>query len=297
MVKSMTGFGRCEISEGDRKVTVEMKSVNHRYLDLGVKIPKKLGFFEPAVRNLVKKELKRGKVDVYISYEDLSESDKSLRYNALLAGRYAEYIRQISAEFGVPDDLTACSLSRYPDVLVMEEAEDDEDELRGLLERAVNGALEEMTRTRAAEGENLKKDLIGKLDELLIQVDFVEKRSPQLIAEYRAKLEEKVKELLADSQIDEGRVAAEVTIFADKVCIDEEIVRLKSHFQHMKSVLEEKEGAGKDGVGRKLDFIAQEMNREANTILSKANDLEISNAGIELKTGIEKIREQIQNVE
>ncbi len=292
MVKSMTGFGRCEISEGDRKMTVEMKSVNHRYLDVNIKMPKKLNFFESAIRSLLKAYLQRGKVDLFITYEDLSEGKGSLRYNRELAAEYLKYLTQMSQEFGLENDVKASVLSRYPDVLVMEEGEDNEEELWKLLEQALKGACEQMVETRAKEGENLKKDLMAKLDEMLIHVAWIEERSPQIVAEYRKKLEDKVHELLADAQVEESRLATEITIFADKICVDEELVRLRSHIKHTKAVLEEK-----DSVGRKLDFIAQEMNREANTILSKANDLEVSNRAIELKTGIEKVREQIQNIE
>lgn len=292
MVKSMTGFGRCEVSEGDRKMTVEMKSVNHRYLDVSIKMPKKLNFFESAIRSLLKTYLQRGKVDLFITCEDLSEAKGALRYNRELAAEYLKYLNQMAEEFGLENDVKASALSRYPEVLVMEEAQDNEEELWKLLEQALKGACVQMVETRSKEGENLKKDLNDKLDEMLEHVAFIEERAPQIVAEYRKKLEDKVQELLADAQIEESRLAAEVTIFADKICVDEELVRLRSHIEHTKAVLQEK-----DSVGRKLDFIAQEMNREANTILSKANDLEVSNRAIELKTGIEKVREQIQNIE
>ena len=292
MVKSMTGFGRCEISEGDRKMTVEMKSVNHRYLDVAIKMPNKLNFFESAIRSLLKTYIQRGKVDVFITYEDLSEANTTLRYNQALAAEYLKYLNQMAEEFHLEQDVKVSALSRYPEVLVMEEVQEDEEELWKLLEKAVKGACEQFVETRIREGENLKRDLLIKLDELLEHVAYVEERSPQIVAEYREKLTEKVKELLADTQMEESRIAAEVTIYADKICVDEEIVRLKSHIKHTKETLEKE-----DSVGRKLDFIAQEMNREANTILSKANDLEVSNHAIELKTGIEKVREQIQNIE
>ena len=292
MVKSMTGFGRCEISEGDRKMTVEMKSVNHRYLDVAIKMPKKLNFFESAIRSLLKTYIQRGKVDVFITYEDLSEANTTLRYNQALAAEYLKYLNQMAEEFHLEQDVKVSALSRYPEVLVMEEVQEDEEELWKLLEKGVKGACEQFVETRIREGEDLKRDLLIKLDELLEHVAYVEERSPQIVAEYREKLTEKVKELLADTQMEESRIAAEVTIYADKICVDEEIVRLKSHIKHTKETLEKE-----DSVGRKLDFIAQEMNREANTILSKSNDLEVSNHAIELKTGIEKVREQIQNIE
>ena len=195
-------------------------------------------------------------------------------------------------KFTLENDIRVSTLSRYPEVLTMEEKMDDEEELWKGLKKALDGAIAQFVQTRTVEGENLKKDLIAKLDGMLELVGQIEERAPKIIAEYREKLEGKVKELLEDTQIDEGRIASEIVIFADKICTDEEVVRLKSHIQHMRSTLEEQEG-----IGRKLDFIAQEMNREANTILSKANDLETSNIGIELKTEIEKVREQIQNIE
>ena len=292
MVKSMTGFGRCEVSEGDRKMTVEMKSVNHRYLDVNIKMPKKLNFFESAIRSLLKTYLQRGKVDLFITCEDLSETKGVLKYNRELATEYLSYLNQMSEEFGLENDVKAGALSRYPEVLVMEEAQDNEEELWKILEEALKGACVQMVETRSKEGENLKKDLLDKLDEMLEHVAFIEERSPQIVADYRKKRMDKIQELLADAQIEESRLATEVIIFADKICVDEELVRLRSHIEHTKAVLQEK-----DSVGRKLDFIAQEMNREANTILSKANDLEVSNRAIELKTGIEKVREQIQNIE
>ena len=281
MIKSMTGFGRCEVQKENRKFTVELKSVNHRYLDVNIRMPKKLNFFETSIRTLLKSYASRGKVDIFITYEDASQSQVSVRYHAGIAGEYLKYLQQMETEFGLENE-----------VFTMEEQAEDEDKLWNGLKEALEGAFRQFVETRTAEGENLKKDLLEKLSYLEGQVGKVEERSPQIVAEYRAKLEAKVKELLEDVQIDESRIAAEVILFADKICTDEEVVRLKSHIQHMRLTLEEKEG-----IGRKLDFIAQEMNREANTILSKANDLEVSNLAIGLKTEIEKIREQIQNIE
>ena len=292
MIKSMTGFGRCEIQNGSRKFTVELKSVNHRYLDVNIRMPKKLNFFETAIRTLLKSYANRGKVDIFITYEDLSQSQVSVKYNAALAAEYLRYLRQMEEEFGLENDVRVSTLSRYPEVFTMEEQSEDEEELWNGLKEALEGAFGQFVETRKAEGENLKKDILSKLDFLETEIVFVEERSPQIVAEYRAKLEEKMKELLADTQIEDSRIAAEVILFADKICTDEEVVRLKSHIRHMRATLEEKEG-----IGRKLDFIAQEMNREANTILSKANDLEVSDRAISLKTEVEKIREQIQNIE
>ena len=292
MIKSMTGFGRCEIQKESRKFTVELKSVNHRYLDVNIRMPKKLNFFETAIRTLLKSYANRGKIDIFITYEDISQAQVSVKYNAALAAEYLKYLRQMEEEFGLENDVRVSTLSRYPEVFTMEEQSEDEEELWNGLKEALEGAFGQFVETRKAEGENLKKDILSKLDSLEKEIVFVEERSPQIVAEYRAKLEDKIKELLADTQIEDSRIAAEVILFADKICTDEEVVRLKSHIQHMRNTLEEKEG-----IGRKLDFIAQEMNREANTILSKANDLEVSNHAITLKTEIEKIREQIQNIE
>lgn len=292
MIKSMTGFGRCEFTDEKRKFTVELKSVNHRYLDVNIKMPKKLNFFESSIRALLKEYIERGKVDVYITYEDYTEDNYALKYNSALAAQYLDYLNRMAEEFGLENDIRVSNLSRYPDVLVMEEQDVDEKELWDGLERALRGACEQFVASRIKEGENLKVDLIDKLDHMISYVDFIEKRSPQIMEEYRKRLEDKIKEILGDRQMDDGRIATEVTIYADKVCVDEETVRLRSHINTTKDTL--LEGGS---IGRKLDFIAQEMNREANTILSKANNMEISDTGINLKTSIEKVREQIQNIE
>lgn len=292
MIKSMTGFGRCEVQKDSRKFTVELKSVNHRYLDVNIRMPKKLNFFETAIRMLLKSYANRGKVDIFITYEDLSQTQVSVKYNAALAAEYLKYLRQMEEEFGLENDVRISTLSRYPEVFTMEEQSEDEEELWNGLKEALEGAFTQFVQTRQTEGGNLKKDILSKLDILMEQIGFIEVRSPQIVAGYRAKLEDKMKELLADTQIEESRIAAEVILFADKICTDEEVVRLKSHIRHMRDTLEEK-----DEIGRKLDFIAQEMNREANTILSKANDIDVSDHAIRLKTEIEKIREQIQNIE
>ncbi len=292
MIKSMTGFGRCEIQKESRKFTVELKSVNHRYLDVNIRMPKKLNFFDTAIRTLLKSYANRGKVDIFISYEDLSQSQVSVKYNETIAAEYMKYFCQMEEKFGLENDVRVSTLARCPEVFTMEEQAEDEEELWNGLKEALEGAFTQFVETRKTEGENLKKDILSKLNALEEQISFIEERSPQIVAEYRAKLEEKMKELLSDTQIEENRIAAEVILFADKICTDEEVVRLKSHIRHMRSTLEEK-----DEIGRKLDFIAQEMNREANTILSKANDIEVSDRAISLKTEIEKIREQIQNIE
>lgn len=292
MLKSMTGFGRFEESDVKRKIVVEMKAVNHRYCDLSIKMPKKLSFFDAGIRNLLKQYVSRGKVDVFITYEDLTETKACVKYNEEIAREYYNHLTKMSETFSIKNDVTVSSLARFPEVFVLEEQTIDEEELWKSVESVVREAAKRLVDSRITEGEALKKDILTKLDFLLDNVAFIEERSPQIVAEYRQKITTKVGELLKDTQIEESILATEVILYADKTCVDEEIVRLKSHINHMKETL-------KDGIeiGRKLDFIAQEMNREANTILSKINDIEVSNRAINLKTDIEKIREQIQNIE
>ena len=292
MIKSMTGFGRSEIVKGNRKISVEIKSVNHRYLEAGIKMPKKLNVFESRMRDLLKKYATRGKIDIFINSEDDSESQVNLKFNQNIADEYMAIFNNMSEKYNLKNDMTVGGLARFPEVITMDEVQEDEEELWHFIEEAMKAALEQFVNTRILEGENLKKDLLGKLDHMEELVAFVEKRSPEIMKEYRSKLESKVKELLGDTTIDESRIATEVIIYADKICVDEETVRLRSHIEHARKCLNED-----GGIGRKMDFIAQEMNREANTTLSKANDIEISNAAIDLKTEIEKVREQIQNIE
>ena len=292
MIKSMTGFGRCEAVTDECKISVEIKAVNHRYLDLSIKMPKKFNYFEAAMRTLLKDYIQRGKVDVFITYEDYTEDQVSLKYNSTLAAEYMKNFEKMAEQFGLEDDVTVSMLSRCPEVLTMEQVPEDEEHMWAMLQEVLKGAAENFVETRLREGENLKNDLIGKLDHMPSMVDFIEERSPKILEEYRQRLRDKVRELLQNSTIDESRILTEVTVFADKICVDEETVRLRSHIEGMK-----KELLAGGSVGRKLDFIAQEMNRESNTILSKSNDLEISDQGILLKTEIEKVREQIQNIE
>ena len=293
MIRSMTGFGHGEVSnDKNQKVTVEMKSVNHRYCDISLKLPKKLAMFEANIRNIMKEYASRGKIDIYVSYEDLSETAVSLHYNQAMAEEYMQVFKKMQEDFNIETKITAEALAKYPEVVTIEEVQQDEEVWWELLEAALRQAAEKFVETRTIEGANLKRDLLGKLDQMAADVAFIEERSPQIIAEYRSKLEEKVKEFLADSTIEENRIAAEVTLYADKIAVDEEIVRLQSHISSMTDVLESDES-----IGRKLDFMAQEMNREANTILSKSSDVDLADHAIELKTNVEKVREQIQNIE
>ena len=292
MLKSMTGSGRCEITTNEYKISVEMKAVNHRYLDLSIKMPRKFNCFEADIRSLLKQDISRGKVDLFIAYEDYTQERMSLKYNRALAGEYLAYFKQMSEEFGIANDVGVSSLARFPEIFLMEQQPEDEEHMWQILEHAIREAAGRFVESRVREGESLKEDLLAKLDYMDSLVAQIEKRAPEILEEYRNRLLDKVRELLENASVEDGRIAAEVTIFADKVCTDEETVRLKSHIEATRAEL-----LAGGNVGRKLDFIAQEMNREANTILSKANDLEVSNCAIALKTEIEKVREQIQNIE
>ncbi len=292
MIKSMTGFGRSEVVTDECRISVEIKAVNHRYLDLAVKMPKKFNYFEAAMRTLLKDYIQRGKVDVFVVYEDYTEEKVCLKYNSSLAAEYMETFGRMAEQFGIENDVKVSELSRYPEVLTMEQVPEDEEQMWALLEKVLREAAESFVKARVLEGENLRTDLLGKLDHMLELVASIEERSPKVVEEYRQKLTDKIRELLQSASVDEARILTEVTIFADKICVDEETVRLRSHIEGM-----EKELQAGGSVGRKLDFIAQEMNRESNTILSKSSDLEISDQAIILKTEIEKVREQIQNIE
>ena len=292
MIRSMTGFGRSEIATKEQKVTIEIKAVNHRYCDFNIKLPKKLSFFETTVRNQLKDYIQRGRIDIFITYEEYGDSAVCVTYNKGIASEYMTYFSEIQKEFQIPNDVTVSSLARFPEVFTVEEKKVDDEQLERLLERALQEAATKFVESRVLEGERLKEDLVAKLDEMLVQVAFIEERYPALLKEYQEKLEDKIHELLEGITVDDTRIATEVAIYADKICVDEETVRLRSHIENTKTTL--LEGGC---VVRKLDFIAQEMNREANTILSKANSLDITNAAITLKTEIEKVREQIQNIE
>ncbi len=292
MINSMTGFGRFEIADDARKITVELKSVNHKYLDVTIKMPRKFNAFEAGIKNLLKEYAVRGKVDIFITYESLSEATESLKYNHELAAEYVKYYKAIKEDFGLDGDVSLSAIARSPEVLTLEDEPVDEEELWNALVPVLEKAFLAFRNARSVEGEALKNNILEKLDEMSGHVAFIEERMPGIIADFKGKLEERLKDFIADNSIDEGRVAAEVTIYADKIAVDEELVRLSTHIEHMKSIL------NKGGeCGRNLDFLAQEMNRESNTILSKANDIEVTNRGIALKTCIEKIREQVQNIE
>lgn len=292
MIRSMTGYGRFEAENEESRLIVEIKSVNHRYCDISIRLPKKLNAFENDIRRQVKESVSRGKIDVYITYESSRQGESLVTYNPDMARSYVELLKKISDEFQIPNTVDAVTLSRYPEVFTLDEVHVDEEKLQELLHHTVAGALDHFIQARETEGGLLKEDLIQKLDVLGAIAEEIGRRSPEVFEEYKERLRTKIKETLGDTKLDESVVATELVVYSDKICVDEELVRLKSHIQHMKETLEKEEN-----VGRKLDFIAQELNREANTTLSKANDIVISDQGIMMKTEIEKIREQIQNLE
>lgn len=292
MIRSMTGFGRAEAANDLLKFTVEVKTVNHRYLDASVRMPKEYAYLETSVRSELKRYLGRGKVDVAITCEVIGEADYELLLNEHLAQEYVDAYARLEQKFGLKNDLTVSRLGSLNGILTLTGNSMNEEEVWAVLQKALDGALEVLVKSRTAEGENLRNDLLGKLDEMDSLVDRIKERYPEIIEEYKERINAKIAEILSDDQADQNRIAAEVVLYADKLATDEETVRLKSHISSMRKELSK----GGD-VGRKLDFIAQEMNREANTILSKANDLKTADIGISLKTDIEKIREQVQNIE
>ena len=292
MIYSMTGYGRSEKVNSENKCSVEIKSVNHRYLDLSIKLPRKLNMFEGEIREVIKNYIQRGKVDVFITYEDYSKDSVNIKYNRAIAEEYMEYLKSMSKDFEIDDDIRVSTLARMPEVLVLEDENTNEDEIWKTVEECLREACGAFVESRKKEGENLKNDLLEKLDAMGKNVSFIEERFSKTVEEYKSRLTAKIKEVLEDRQIDEARILTEVCIYSDKVCVDEEMVRLKSHIEAVKDALN-KGGA----VGKRLDFLAQELNREANTTLSKSTDIEISNVAITIKTEIEKIREQIQNIE
>ncbi len=290
-LKSMTGFGRAEANEAAYRITVELKSVNSRFLDLNIKMPKKLNALEAQIRGLVKQYVARGKADLYITCEEFTDQGQSLRLNLDLAEEYYASLQKIAETLGVENRVTAMQLANFPEVLKLSEESEDDGALWERLQPVLEAALQQFVANRELEGANLRVDLLQKLDSMEEIVGRIEARAPEITAAYEKRLRERVEEMLGTTA-DPQRIVQEVTIYADKVCTDEELVRLRSHISNMRKKLQ----AG-GAVGRELDFLAQEMNREANTTLSKANDIIVSDDAINLKTLIEKIREQVQNIE
>ena len=292
MISSMTGYGRYEQVENDRKVLIEISSVNHRYLDLNIRMPRLLMPFEEAIRKVLKEKLARGKVEINITYQSTAKEDLEVVVNEALGEAYLSGLHQLGNRFGLEDDLKLSTLTNVTDLVSFQKKNADETQVGEMVLSAVGCALENFIQMRQKEGETLKKDILEKNKNLLQMVQAIEERSPQVVIQYRERLQSRLGELFDEIPMDEGRILAEIALFADKCAIDEEITRLKSHIQQLEDILAEG-----NVVGRKLDFLMQEMNREANTIGSKANDYEITKMVVTLKTEIEKIREQVQNIE
>jgi len=293
MVRSMTGFGRGTYSENGKEFTVEIKSVNHRYIDFYIKMPRQIAFLEDKVREVVAKSLFRGKVDIFISFEDRSDDSKSVTLDEALASAYIQAIKKLKEKYGLVDDISVSLVSRFPDVLRIEKNEDDEELLWKVLNNALEMAIASLIQMREKEGNELRNSLLQKADYMEEIITKITQRSPEVVLEYKQKLENRIKDLLNQQTIDENRIAMEVAIFADRCGIDEELVRLGSHLIQLREILNIK----KQPVGRKLDFLVQEINREINTIGSKSNDIIITKDVLDLKSETEKIREQIQNIE
>lgn len=294
MAKSMTGFGRAASEEGRDKVfSVEIKSVNHRYLDINTRMPKAMIPLEEKIRRKVKEYLNRGKVDLFINYKNYGKGDSVATLNLDFAKTYVEALKVLKNEFSdLKDDLTLSLVSRHPEVISIEEKEESLDEIWEEISNLLDISLKAMLEMREFEGDKLKEDIILKSNEIENLVSKIEEKSTVIVENYKLRLEDRLTDILGKVEVDENRLAMEVAIFADKVAIDEEIIRLKSHIKHLRETLELSEP-----IGRKLDFIMQEMNREANTIASKSTDLDITNNVIDIKNTLEKIREQVQNIE
>ena len=292
MVKSMTGYGRAVETVNGREFTVEVRSVNNRYLDCSVKLPRSLSFAEETVKQAVKATISRGKVDVFISVHSEGAADVKVSLNAAMVEGYLAAMKQMVADYGVQDDISVSLVSRMPEVFTVEKPEVDEDQLREDLMRVVNQALAHYDAMRAAEGKALEADLRSRGNTIRELVSQVEAGNGQTVIDYRTRLENKLKEVLANTAIDESRILTEAAIFADKVAVDEETVRLRSHLDQMDTML-----TNGGAIGRKLDFLLQEMNRESNTIGSKCTDVRLARIVVDIKAELEKIREQTQNIE
>ena len=292
MIRSMTGYGRAVQTIDGREITVELRSVNNRYLDCTVKLPRMFSFAEDGVKNRVKAAVSRGKVDVYIGVNAVQTADVQVAVNRPVLESYLAALRQIETEYGVRDDVTVMSLARLPDVFSVEKTQEDEQKLTQDILSVAEEAISRYNAMRETEGAALETDLRGRAATILERVALVEQRSPATVAEYRERLRQKMQEVLQNTAIDEGRILQEAAIYADRIAVDEETVRLRSHLAQLGDMLT-KGGA----IGRKLDFLLQELNRETNTIGSKCNDLELSNIVVDMKAELEKIREQTQNIE
>lgn len=293
MIRSMTGYGKGENEAHDRRFTVEIKSVNHRYNDITIKSPRFMNYLEDKIRKTLTQRIFRGKTDVYINFETFSEDDVAIKMNEHLAKAYLEKLNYLELTYGIKSNNKLDLVAKFPDVISVEKVEEDGDVIWETLEPALNSAIDNFIDMRETEGEALKEDIFKKGERIKDITDTIKERSPIVVEEYKEKLKNRLTELFDKSPVDEQRIAQEITIFADKACVDEELTRMYSHIEQLKQIFV----SGDATIGRKLDFLIQEMNREANTTGSKSNDIKITQAAIELKTEIEKIREQIQNIE
>ncbi len=292
MLKSMTGYGRCEQIEDGKKVLTEIKSVNHRYSDYSIKVPRYYGFLEDRIRKKASEFISRGKVDIYVAIESYTDDNVEISLKEDYARNYIETLYALKDKFDLKDDITVTSVARNQDIFNIERKQEDEEYIWSLVEPVLDSALTAFTQMRTREGARIEADLVGRVEYMKTLADKIDKRSPQTVDEYRERLYTKIKELLGDREIDESRILTEVAVFADKVAVNEEMVRLASHFEEFFNIISSGEPAG-----RKLDFLIQEINREVNTTGSKANDIEIAKLVVALKAEIEKLREQIQNIE
>lgn len=291
MIKSMTGFGRNTSEKGEKIYQVEIKSVNHRYNDINIKMPRNISYLEEKIKKIISSKISRGKVDVYITYENNSETSKNVKINKELAKIYIRNLKELAQEENIQANIEVTDISRFPDVLTINDVEED-DSLENELSEVVKSALDSLYEMRKKEGCKIAEDLIKRIENVQVKINEISKLSTGLIEEYVVKLEERIKELLNTEDIDKNRIAQEVVIYADKCSVEEEITRLNSHISQFQELINSNKP-----VGKKLDFIIQEMNRETNTIGSKSNSLEITNRVIDIKTELEDIREQIQNIE
>ena len=292
MIRSMTGYGKGENEKDGRKFTVEIKSVNHRYNDISIKLPRFMISMEDKIKKNISQKIFRGKTDVFINFETEAQDDVQVKLNEPLARSYVEKLNELKEMFGLETPNALDLVAKFPDILSTEKVEEEGDVIWEALEPALNEAVENFIHMRETEGETLKKDILLKNQKIKEITDKIKERAPFVVDEYKEKLNARLADLMDKNVIDEQRIAAEIAIYSDKCCIDEELTRMYSHIKQLESILES------DGsIGRKLDFLVQEMNREANTTASKSSDITITNAAIELKTEIEKIREQIQNLE
>ena len=292
MIKSMTGYGKSEQTIDSLNVTVEIKSVNHRYFEFSARVPREYGFLEEKLKKYRNSLITRGKVECYVSVEDLEEREMEVNVNETLAAGYVKALKELSERFGLKDDISAVTLSRYPDVITLHKASEDEERIWNAVKTVAETAVSKFIEMRETEGSKLRGDILSRADYIIECVEFIEGRSPETVREYNEKLKLRMKELLGDAAVDEQRLLNEAAIYADKIAVDEETVRLRSHISQLREFMNSSEA-----IGRKLDFLVQEINREANTIGSKAQDVDIAKKVIAIKAEVEKIREQVQNIE